>query len=91
MVALMAPTAGAFFLLLITQREIALYVSTDIIGVCNGAITTIAVSTTTELFGTNNLSVNHNVLVANTPIGSFVYGSQQHWFTVIIRSVLMRN
>ncbi|KAK7276089.1 hypothetical protein RIF29_17222 [Crotalaria pallida] len=73
MAALMAPTAGAFFLLL-TKTHLALYTSTAIIGVCTGAITSISVSTTTELFGAKNFSVNHNLLVANIPIGSFVFG-----------------
>ncbi|XP_027331529.1 protein NUCLEAR FUSION DEFECTIVE 4-like [Abrus precatorius] len=73
MMALMAPTAGAFFLLL-NKTHLALYISTAIIGVCTGAITSIAVSTTTELFGTKNFSVNHNVVVANIPVGSFLFG-----------------
>lgn len=73
MVVVMAPTAAAFFLLL-TKTDLALYTSTAIIGVCTGAITSIAVSTTTELFGTKNFSVNHNVVVANIPIGSFLFG-----------------
>jgi len=73
MMVLMAPTAGAFFLLL-NKTHLALYVSTAIIGVCTGAITSIAVSTTTELFGTKNFSVNHNVVVANIPVGSLLFG-----------------
>ncbi|MED6192728.1 hypothetical protein PIB30_012898 [Stylosanthes scabra] len=47
MVAMMAPTAGAFFLLL-NKTHLALYTSTAIIGVCTGAITSISVSTTKE-------------------------------------------
>ncbi|XP_020207102.1 protein NUCLEAR FUSION DEFECTIVE 4 [Cajanus cajan] len=73
MVALMAPIAGAFFLLL-NKTHLALYVSTAIIGLCTGAITSISVSITTELFGTKNFSVNHNVVVANIPVGSFLFG-----------------
>ncbi|XP_040993786.1 protein NUCLEAR FUSION DEFECTIVE 4-like [Juglans microcarpa x Juglans regia] len=72
-VALMAPTAGAFFLL-VSNTNLSLQVSTAIIGVCCGAITSVAVSTTTELFGTKNFSVNHNVVVVNIPIGSFLFG-----------------
>ncbi|XP_011041818.1 PREDICTED: uncharacterized protein LOC105137685 isoform X2 [Populus euphratica] len=71
--ALMAPMAGAFFLLLNTT-SISLYISTAIICACTGAITSISVSTTTELFGTRNFSVNHNVVVANIPLGSFIFG-----------------
>ncbi|CAK7351975.1 unnamed protein product [Dovyalis caffra] len=71
--ALMAPMAGAFFLLLNTTN-VSLYISTAVIGVCTGAITSISVSTTRELFGTKNFSVNHNVVVANIPIGSFIFG-----------------
>ncbi|GMI92016.1 hypothetical protein like AT2G30300 [Hibiscus trionum] len=75
LVALMAPTGGAFFLLLVNDGgELCLYVSTTIIAVCTGAITSISVSLTTELFGTKNFGVNHNVVVANIPIGSFLFG-----------------
>ncbi|MED6223834.1 hypothetical protein PIB30_077962 [Stylosanthes scabra] len=73
MVALTAPISCAFFLLQ-NSTEISLYISTAVIGVCTGAITSIAVSTTTELFGTNHFSVNHNVVVANIPMGSFIFG-----------------
>ncbi|KAG4387249.1 hypothetical protein GLYMA_11G162600v4 [Glycine max] len=73
LMAAMIPTTGAF-LLLLNKSDIALYISTAVIGVCTGAITSIAVSTTTELFGTKNFSVNHNVVVANIPIGSFIFG-----------------
>ncbi|KAK7372197.1 hypothetical protein VNO80_05569 [Phaseolus coccineus] len=73
MMVFMAPTAGAFFLLL-NKTHLALYVSTAIIGVCTGAITSIAVSMTTELFGNKNFSVNHNVVVANIPVGSLLFG-----------------
>ncbi|KAJ0034479.1 hypothetical protein Pint_26503 [Pistacia integerrima] len=72
-VALTAPMAGAFILLLNTTN-LALYVSTAIIGICTGAITSLSVATTTELFGSKNFSVNHNIVVANIPIGSFLYG-----------------
>ncbi|WVY91478.1 hypothetical protein V8G54_036992 [Vigna mungo] len=65
---LMAPTAGAIFLLL-NKNHFALYISTAIIEVCTGTITSIAVSMTTELLGTKNFSVNHNVVVANIPVG----------------------
>ncbi|XP_030524407.2 protein NUCLEAR FUSION DEFECTIVE 4 [Rhodamnia argentea] len=70
---LMAPMVGAYFLLL-SPAMAALYTSTAVIGICTGAITSIAVATTTELFGTENFSVNHNIVVANIPIGSFVFG-----------------
>ncbi|KAK7301596.1 hypothetical protein RJT34_12463 [Clitoria ternatea] len=73
MLVLMAPTSCAFWLLL-NDTELALYISTAVIGVCTGAMTSIAVSTTTELFGTKNFSVNHNVVVANIPMGSFLFG-----------------
>ncbi|KAA8549481.1 hypothetical protein F0562_001165 [Nyssa sinensis] len=70
---MMAPMSGAFFLLL-NRSNFSLYISTAIIGMCTGAITSISVSTTTELFGTKHFSVNHNVLIANIPVGSFVFG-----------------
>ncbi|XP_019178729.1 PREDICTED: protein NUCLEAR FUSION DEFECTIVE 4-like [Ipomoea nil] len=70
---MMAPMCGAFFLLLHGGHG-CLYTSTAIIGVCTGAITSVAVSTTTELFGAKNFGVNHNILVTNIPIGSFIFG-----------------
>ncbi|KAG8371281.1 hypothetical protein BUALT_Bualt13G0071200 [Buddleja alternifolia] len=63
--AMMTPMCGAFFILL-SQRDISLYISTTIIGICTGAIT--------ELFGTKCFAVNHNILVSNIPIGSFLFG-----------------
>ncbi|CAM8958390.1 unnamed protein product [Rhodiola kirilowii] len=70
----MSPISAAFFLLAISSTVASLYLSTTIIGLCTGAIISISVSTTSELFGTKNFSVNHNVVVANIPIGSFVFG-----------------
>ncbi|XP_050216264.1 protein NUCLEAR FUSION DEFECTIVE 4 [Mercurialis annua] len=72
--ALMGPMSLSFMLLL-NKSNMCLYMSTAIIGVCTGAITSISVSTTTDLFGTKHFSINHNVLVANIPIGSFIFGS----------------
>ncbi|KAF6985170.1 hypothetical protein CFC21_003066 [Triticum aestivum] len=73
MASLMAPMAGAFFLLM-DPRDMLLYTSTAVIGTCTGAITSVAVSATSELFGTKNFGVNHNVLVANIPVGSLCFG-----------------
>lgn len=71
--ALTAPIAGVFFFLL-NPANASLVISTAIIGVCSGAITSIAVSITKELFGAKNFSINHNVVVANISIGSFLFG-----------------
>uniref|UniRef100_A0ACD5U2S2 Uncharacterized protein n=1 Tax=Avena sativa TaxID=4498 RepID=A0ACD5U2S2_AVESA len=73
MATLMAPMTGAFFLLL-HPLDMLLYTSTAVIGTCTGAITSVAVSATSELFGTKNFGVNHNVLVANIPVGSLCFG-----------------
>ncbi|XP_047939626.1 protein NUCLEAR FUSION DEFECTIVE 4-like [Salvia hispanica] len=70
---MMGPMCGAFFLLL-NGQDVSLYVGTGVIGICTGAITSISVSTTAELFGTKNFGVNHNILVSNIPIGSFLFG-----------------
>ncbi|KAM7255564.1 hypothetical protein ACFE04_008462 [Oxalis oulophora] len=69
-----APMAGAYFLLL-NSSDVSLKISAAIIGFCTGAFTSISVSTTTELFGVKNFGVNHNIVVANIPIGSFLFGS----------------
>jgi hypothetical protein len=34
----------------------------------------VAVSATSELFGTKNFGVNHNVVVSNIPVGSLCFG-----------------
>ncbi|CAO2195104.1 unnamed protein product [Urochloa humidicola] len=73
MASLMAPMAGAFFLLL-NPGHFFLYLSTAVIGTCTGAITSVAVSATSELFGTENFGVNHNVVVSNIPVGSLCFG-----------------
>ncbi|PAN27800.1 hypothetical protein PAHAL_5G108400 [Panicum hallii] len=73
MASLMAPMAGAFFLLLYPS-DLFLYLSTAVIGTCTGAITSVAVSATGELFGTKNFGVNHNVVVTNIPVGSLCFG-----------------
>jgi hypothetical protein len=65
--------AGAFFFLLLDSK-MALYVSTAIIGACTGAITSVAVTITKELFGTNGFSMNYNLVIVNIPAGSFAYG-----------------
>ncbi|XP_052186413.1 protein NUCLEAR FUSION DEFECTIVE 4 [Diospyros lotus] len=71
--AMMAPMSGAFFLLL-NGTNLSLYISTAALGLCSGAITSIAVSTTAQLFGPKNFAVNHNVVVTNIPVGSFLFG-----------------
>ncbi|XBJ18686.1 hypothetical protein VPH35_009796 [Triticum aestivum] len=73
MASLMAPMAGAFILLM-DPRDMLLYTSTAVIGTCTGAITSVAVSATSELFSTKNFGLNHNVLVANIPVRSLCFG-----------------
>ncbi|XAR58862.1 hypothetical protein NMG60_11014429 [Bertholletia excelsa] len=72
MPALKVPMFGAFFLL--NNTNISLYVGTAVIGSCAGAISSISVSTTTELFGTKNFGINHNLVLANIPIDPFLFG-----------------
>lgn len=69
------PTPIAFFLLVATSNEHALKASTALIGLSSGFIFAAAVSVTSELFGPNNFGVNHNILIANIPLGSLIYGS----------------
>lgn len=69
-----SPMCVAFVILVISKHDFALYVGTAILGICTGAITSISVSATTELFGTNNFGLNHNILISNIPIGSFLFG-----------------
>lgn len=69
----MVPMTISFFLLL-KDNNICLHISTVTIGICTGAINSMSVSTTAELFGAKNFGVNHNILVTNIPIGSFLFG-----------------
>ncbi|GMI64991.1 hypothetical protein like AT5G45275 [Hibiscus trionum] len=70
----MVPTPIAFFLLASSGSEVALHVGTAMIGLSSGFVFSAAVSITSELFGPNSVSVNHNILITNIPIGSLLYG-----------------
>ncbi|KAK8949869.1 hypothetical protein KSP40_PGU013826 [Platanthera guangdongensis] len=71
---LMVAMSVSFFLLL-CPGDGFLFVSTAVIGLCSGAISSIAVSVTSELFGQENFPVNHNIVLMNIPIGSFLFGT----------------
>ncbi|KAK2427403.1 protein NUCLEAR FUSION DEFECTIVE [Trifolium repens] len=68
------PTPIAFVLLASSDSAAALNIGTALIGLSSGFIFAAAVAVTSELFGPNGLSVNHNILITNIPIGSLVYG-----------------
>ncbi|XP_058777580.1 protein NUCLEAR FUSION DEFECTIVE 4-like [Vicia villosa] len=68
------PTPIAFILLASSDSAMALDVGTALIGLSSGFIFAAAVAVTSELFGPNSLSVNHNILITNIPIGSLLYG-----------------
>lgn len=70
---LMVAMAGSF-LLLLNPAKASMFISTAIIGLCTGAITSIAVSITCDLFGAENFCVNHNILIVNIPVGSLLFG-----------------
>uniref|UniRef100_A0A1D1Y1D6 Putative transporter MCH1 n=1 Tax=Anthurium amnicola TaxID=1678845 RepID=A0A1D1Y1D6_9ARAE len=70
---LLAPMAGSFSMLL-NPSNFFLYISIVILGACTGAITSIAVSATSELFGSKFFGINHNIIVSNIPVGSFIFG-----------------
>ncbi|PKU62214.1 protein NUCLEAR FUSION DEFECTIVE 4-like [Dendrobium catenatum] len=74
MATMMVPMVPAFFFLLLNSSNLILYASTAVIGACSGSITSIAVSATTELFGTKNFAINHNIIITNIPIASFLFG-----------------
>ncbi|MCL7050622.1 hypothetical protein MKW94_019712 [Papaver nudicaule] len=69
---------------LLHHFSISLYISTVIIGLCIGSFTSISVSATTELFERKNFSINHNIVVGNIPIGSFVFGTAECYNTTFI-------
>ncbi|XVE90325.1 hypothetical protein DITRI_Ditri20bG0068400 [Diplodiscus trichospermus] len=68
------PTPIAFFLLAASGSEAALRAATAMIALSSGFVFSAAVSITSELFGPNSASVNHNILITNIPIGSLLYG-----------------
>ncbi|KAL9268519.1 NUCLEAR FUSION DEFECTIVE 4-like protein [Drosera capensis] len=68
------PTPIAFFLLAGSGSSVALHTGTALIGLSSGFIFAAAVSITSELFGPKSVGVNHNILITNIPIGSFLYG-----------------
>ncbi|KAE8667528.1 Protein NUCLEAR FUSION DEFECTIVE 4 [Hibiscus syriacus] len=70
----LVPTPVAFFLLAVSGSEAALLTSTALIGLSSGFVFSAAVSITSELFGPNSASINHNILITNIPIGSLLYG-----------------
>ncbi|CAN1143543.1 Protein NUCLEAR FUSION DEFECTIVE 4 [Linum perenne] len=73
LVMLMTVMGGSFFLIL-DKRHTSLYISTALIGISTGAITSITVTITTELFGPKHFGVNHTIVVATIPVGSLCFG-----------------
>ena len=70
----LVPTPIAFILLAASGSEIALQIGTGLIGLSSGFMFSASVSITSELFGPNSSGVNHNILITNIPLGSFLYG-----------------
>ncbi|CAK9177452.1 unnamed protein product [Ilex paraguariensis] len=70
----LVPTPTAFFLLALSGSKAALSAATALIGLSSGFVFSAAVSITSELFGPNSASVNHNILITNIPLGSLLYG-----------------
>ncbi|KAH9326210.1 hypothetical protein KI387_006388, partial [Taxus chinensis] len=69
------PLVPALFMLaFLDQKQSVLYGSTAIIGTCAGAITSVAVPTSSELFGMEHFGVNHNILISNIAFGSLLFG-----------------
>ncbi|WVZ54798.1 hypothetical protein U9M48_005544 [Paspalum notatum var. saurae] len=72
--AALLPMPMAFFLMWKQQDVSSLVAGTAIVGLSSGFIFAAAVSVTSELFGPNSVGVNHNILITNIPLGSFLYG-----------------
>ncbi|CAJ1930878.1 unnamed protein product [Sphenostylis stenocarpa] len=70
----LVPTPVAFIFLAASGSAAAVKVGTALIGLSSGFIFAAAVAVTSELFGPNSVSVNHNILITNIPIGSILYG-----------------
>ncbi|XP_025828496.1 protein NUCLEAR FUSION DEFECTIVE 4-like [Panicum hallii] len=72
--AALVPMPMAFFLMWKQQDGSTLIVGTALVGLSSGFIFAAAVSVTSELFGPKSVGVNHNILITNIPLGSFLYG-----------------
>lgn len=71
----MLPMLPAFFLMAFNEeKQWVLYTCTAIIGTSAGAITSVAVPTSSELFGLQSFGVNHNILISNIAFGSLLFG-----------------
>ncbi|GLJ10353.1 hypothetical protein SUGI_0126700 [Cryptomeria japonica] len=72
----MVPMSIAFFMmaLLNPMSATVLYLSTAIVGTSSGAITSIAIPVSSELFGMEHFAVNHNIVVTNIALGSILFG-----------------
>ena len=72
----MVPMLPAFTLMAFWgERQWVLYICTAIIGTSAGAITSVAVPTSSELFGMEGFSVNHSILISNISLGSLLFGN----------------
>lgn len=71
----MLPMLPAFFLMAFSDdKQWVVYICTAIIGTSAGAITSVAVPTSSELFGMQRFGVNHNILISNIAFGSLLFG-----------------
>lgn len=64
----------AFLVLFFSGSKSGLSLATGIIGISSGFVFSAAVSTTSELFGSKSMGINHNILITNIPLGSLLYG-----------------
>jgi MFS family permease len=62
------------FFLMWKSQDVATVAGKALIGLSSGFIFAAAVSVTSELFGSNSIGVNNNILITNIPLGSLLYG-----------------
>ncbi|KAH9301315.1 hypothetical protein KI387_012898, partial [Taxus chinensis] len=55
-------------------KRSVMYNNTTIIGTCAGAITSVLVSTSSELFRMEHFGMNHNILIFNIAFSSLLFG-----------------
>lgn len=72
----MLPMVAAFLMLglINSTSKVILCISTAIVGTSVGAITSIAIPTSSEMFGMKRFGVNHNILITNISFGSLLFG-----------------
>ncbi|XP_047321133.1 protein NUCLEAR FUSION DEFECTIVE 4-like [Impatiens glandulifera] len=70
---IMIPMPASYFLLT-SESSISLYISTVILGACYGALYSITLATSCEIFEHQNSTLSQNLVLTNIPFGTLLFG-----------------